>query len=115
MNKEIANTIWTQMKAMDSNLCMCMGITGLAVIDRGLEFKVSGLSFKGTVQIVLNGGDLYDVRLVKITKKLNKDIQKQYGIKKYDMIAEVLKETKDVFVDDLMPLLENQIENRKAA
>lgn len=110
-NKTVANIIWTQMKEMDRNLCMCMGVTGLTVIENGLQFMVSGLSFKGYVQITLNGKDLYDVKLLKQKRTQNQQM-KSLGIKSFDVSLVVQSETNDVFVEDLMPLLESLIENR---
>jgi hypothetical protein len=78
------------MKAFDLNLVWCMGVTKLRVIENGLEFRVNGLSYKGLVHITLNAADLYDVSLVKSGKMI-----------------------KDVFCEDLMPVLELEIENRQ--
>lgn len=111
-NKEIANTIWGQMKAIDGNLCMCMGVSKLLVIENGLQFNVNGLSFKGLVQITLNGSDLYDVKLVKPVRKQNM-VAKELGIKTFDTVLETKAEYNDIFVDDLMGLLEDTVENRK--
>lgn len=113
-NKQIATTIWEQMRALDLNLCMCMGVQKLTVIENGLEFTVNGLSFKGKVQITLNGKDLYDVKLVKPTRKQNQTL-KEAGIKSFDIVNKPVAEFNDVFVEDLMPLLEDQVENRKGA
>jgi hypothetical protein len=114
-NKQIANTIWEQMRALDTNLCMCMGVQGLTVIDRGLQFQVNGLSFKGFVKITLNGADLYDVSLVKLTRKLNKELQASHGIKKFNVTEEVVKSFDDVYAEDLMSLLESEVENREGS
>ena len=111
INKEIANTIWEQMKTIDSNLCMCMGVQKLTVISRGLQFQVNGLSFKGLVQIKLNGSDLYDVSLVKNVRKQS-EAAKEFGVKKF-VTAQVVQETiNDVYTEDLMNLLEEKVERR---
>lgn len=110
-NKTIANTIWQQMKTLDRNLCMCMGVDKLTVIENGLEFSVNGLSFKGKVQVVLNGKDLYDVILIKPTRKQN-EIAKAAGVKMFDTVNQTVAIFNDVFVEDLMPLLEDQVESR---
>lgn len=110
-NKEIANTIWSQMKAIDTNLCMCMGVKNLCAVESGLEFKVSGLSFKGIIQIKLNGKDLYDVSFIKPVRKQNK-VAKDLGVKMFDTSFETVKSFNDVYVDDLMPLLEENVESR---
>lgn len=110
-NKQIANTIWQQMREIDANLCMCMGVTKLKVIENGLEFKVSGLSFKGVVQVVLNGADLYDVYFIKSTRKQD-PIAKQLGVKRFETSYSLIKELNDVYVGDLMYSLEMFVENR---
>ena len=110
-NKEIANTIWTQMKYIDSNLIMCMGVQGLTVIDRGLRFKVNGLSFKGLVEVTLNGGDLYDVAFITHSRKRN-ETAKALGVIRFDMVRNVQEVVNDVFFDGLMELLEDRVENR---
>ena len=112
-NKTIANTIWQQMKAIDQNLCMCMGVHALTVIDNGLQFKVNGLSFKGVVQIVLTPKDLYKITFLKPVRKQNQHL-KQLGIKSFDTTLEVHSLTGEVYVEDLMPILEQTVENRKA-
>lgn len=112
MNKQIAQTIWEQMKTMDSNLCMCMGVHKLQVIDNGLQFKVNGTSFKGLVQITLNGADLYDVHFVKLTRKQNKQAL-QYGVKAFDTEPEVVEKFLNIFVDELMDVLEVTVESRR--
>ncbi len=111
-NKEIANTIWAQMKTIDTNLCMCMGVQKLAIIENGLQFNVNGLSFKGIVKIQLNGADLYDVTFVKVKRTLDKELQ-AVGIKRYNETLVTEQEHKDVYVEDLMTLLETVVENRE--
>ncbi len=110
-NKEIANTIWAQMQAIDKNLCMCMGVSKLQIVRDGLQFSVNGLSFKGLVQITLNGADLYDVKFIKPVKKLNK-VAQELGVKMYDTTYDTVSEENNVFAEDLMYLLENMVENR---
>lgn len=91
-NKTIANTIWNQMKTIDMNLVMCMGVTKLMVVERGLQFKVNGLKFRGLVEIYLNAGDTYDISFM---TPRSKNIVKIY---------------KDVYFDQVMPLLEDVVE-----
>lgn len=110
-NKEIANTIWQQMRLIDSNLCMCMGVHKLIAIENGLQFSVNGLSFKGLVQITVNGADLYDVRFIKPVRRQN-NVAKELGVKLFDTTYETKFEINDVFVDELMEILEQKIENR---
>lgn len=110
-NKEIARTIWEQMTELDRNLCMCMGVQKLTVINSGLQFQVHGLSFKGLVQITLNGGDLYDIKFVKAVRKQNM-VAKELGVKLFDISHEVVDELNNVFAEDLMGILEDKVENR---
>lgn len=112
MNKQIAQTIWEQMKTMDGNLCMCMGVHKLQVIDNGVQFKVNGSSFKGLVQITLNGADLYDISFVKLARKQNKQAM-AYGVRTFDISPEVVESYKDVFVDEMMDVLERTVESRR--
>ena len=110
-SKQIANTIWQQMRAIDMNLVMCMGVTKPTVIENGLQFTVNGLSFKGLVKITLNGADLYDIKLVKPVRKQNQKA-KELGVKMFDTTFEVKEEINDVYFDMLMPILEDRVENR---
>jgi hypothetical protein len=111
-NKTVANAIWSQLKTMDSNLCMCMGVQNLTVIEQGLQFKVNGLAFKGLVQVTLTPADLYEVKFLKPTRKLNKQAQEQFGIKRYDTTMEVVSLTGGVYTEDLPGILERTVEGR---
>ena len=116
-NKTIANTIWQQMKTIDKNLCMCMGVQSLTIIDGGLQFKVNGLSFKGVVQITLNGKDLYNVSFLKQKRKrIQNELLKSIGsnLCSYKTENIIVESFEDVFVEDLMPLLERVVEKREA-
>lgn len=97
-NIEIAKEIYSQMRLLDMNLVMCMGVQKLVAVDRGLQFRVNGLSFKGIVEIKLNGGDLYDISFIKPARGKNP--------------AQVLETITDVFAEDMMQLLESKVENR---
>ena len=112
-NKTIANTIWKQMNTIDKNLVWCMGTNKPTVIEQGLRFQVSGLSFKGTVEVTLDPNDTYRVKFIKTKRSLDKAYQQQYGIKRFNKEQLVVGEYSDVHVFDLMPLLENVVENRK--
>ncbi len=94
INKEIANNIWNQMKAIDLNLVMCMGVNSPLVVENGLRFKVRGLTFKGFIEITLNGKDLYDIHC--FTKRKEKVFTKH--------------QLNDIYVEDLMPILEGIVE-----
>ena len=110
----IAKTILEQMKAMDMNLLMCMGFQKPVALERGLRFKVNGFSHKGLVEITLNGADLYDVKLIKLSRKQNQTA-KALGVIKFDLHSEVVELIEDVFVEDLMPILESKVEKRRSA
>ena len=111
MNKEIAQTIWTQMNAIDRNLMWCMGVHKPVVIQDGIQFQVKGLSFKGVVQITLNGGDLYDIKFIKPIRTQNQ-VAKKLGVKMFDVTNELVDEVNNVYVEDLMGILEEKVENR---
>ena len=59
---------------------------------RGLAFRVNGLIFKGTVAITLNAMDYFDIDFIDMKGKLKKSVT-------------------DVFVGDLIEILDNNIEN----
>lgn len=111
-NKTIATTIYSQMKTLDRNLIMCMGVSGLTTIELGLQFKVNGLSFKGYVEITLNGKDLYDITFKRAVRKQNQ-AAKELGVKMFDTTVETVKVLNDVYSEDMMGLLEYYVENRE--
>lgn len=112
MNESIGQTIWQQMKIMDMNLIWCMAVRKPTSVDNGLRFEVSGSSFKGVVEVTLNGKDLYDVKFLKASKKQNA-YAKDLGVKKFDTSMTVDSMVSDVFCDELMVVLENKVENRR--
>lgn len=111
MNNSIGQIIYKQMLTLDRNLVMCMGTQKLTVIKNGLSFKVNGLSFKGFVEITLNGKDLYDIKLIKQSRKAN-ELAKSAGFIKYDTVREVKEEINDVYAEDMMQILEDRVEKR---
>jgi hypothetical protein len=56
-----------------------------------LEFQVQGFKLKGYVRITLNGLDLYDISF----KNSNR---------------EVIKEIKDVYAEDMVDIIDNEVE-----
>jgi len=113
MTNHIGNTIWAQMRALDRNLIMCMGVHKLCLIKNGLQFKVKGLIFKGIVEITLNGSDLYDIKFLKPKRKLNKEMTEAIGRKFFHpTVNEQVKEINDVYFDYMMPTLETEVERR---
>ncbi len=109
---EIAKTIHRQLYAMDANLMMCMGARKFIGSDKSLSFSVSGLKFKGQVEIEYNyGQDLYTVRLVK-NKKVQNEMFKSHGIKKFDTVKELVEQFDQVYFDELPSLLEKRVEGR---
>ena len=91
-----------------------MGTKNMNLLERGLRFNVSGLSFKGVVEITLNGSDLYDIKFFKPVRKQNQ-VMKDLGIKRFDTTLEEQKHLGflDVFVEDLMHNLEIIVENKQ--
>ena len=61
-----------------------------------LEFKVQGFKLKGYVRITLNGLDLYDITF----KNLK---------------GEVVKEIKDVYNEDMVDLIDNEVETNNGS
>lgn len=58
--------------------------------NRGfLQFKVSGLLFKGIVKISLMGNDTYTVEFIKNKRVKNEDLTAMYGRNKFDTIPVV--------------------------
>ena len=104
--------IWRQMLNLDRNLVMCMGVKKLCLIENGLRFYVNGLSFKGIVEITLNGYDLYNIKFIKKTRKQN-PIAKNLGVKILDTFHEIHKEFNDVYFDQMMPIMEQIVENKR--
>jgi hypothetical protein len=112
MTNQIANTVWQQMRQIDLNLVFCMGVTKLGALPNGLRFDVKGLAFRGRIEITLNGMDLYDIKLIKPTRRQNQNC-KDVGIKKFDTTYSVQEEVNDVYVEDLMPTLAMKVEGRE--
>lgn len=110
ISRNIANTILEQMKCMDMNLLFCMGFKNPLIIPNGLQFSVSGLSFKGDVQVTLNGSDLYDVRLIKNIRKLDKELSEIAGQRFYQTECRTQEEICDLYFDNLMEVLEDRVE-----
>lgn len=108
----IANIIWKQMNALDKNLVWCMGTRKPIAVERGLQFQVNGLSFKGIVQIRLEYNDTYTVTFMQKKRKLNKEHTELLGRRQFDTEIVVAGEYKEVYFDTLMPLLEDVVENR---
>jgi len=113
MKNQIGQTIWQQMNVIDRNLVWCMGVEKPTSIENGLRFKVNGRSFKGLIEITLNGKDLYDVKLIKVARKQNQNA-KALGVVKFDLVNETKEVVNDLFVDQLMPLLEEKVESRSS-
>ena len=110
-DKQVANEIWRQMNAIDRNLVWCMGTKKPTIIKQGLQFDVSGYSFKGRVEVVLNAKDLYDVTLKKPYRHYY--VNELYGKKQYIIQYTTHKVLNDVYFDDLMMALELWIENKE--
>ena len=93
-----AQTILDQIKASrDENgntgihLMMCWGYRNAQVLENGVQFHVSGLKFKGVVQVRLNGMDLYDIQFWTIRRNLK-------------------KEYADIYCDQLLELIDGYVE-----
>lgn len=105
---QIAKEIWHQMRHLDANLIMCMGVNKVQALKDGLRFKVQGAVFTGSVEIKLNASDLYDISLIK--SKRHYYVNELDGPKRYINKDETVKEIKGVYFDELMPTLNEHIE-----
>lgn len=67
MAKYILSIFKTQLMVVYS-----WGFNSPIAIENGLQFRVQGFKFKGTVEVVYNEGcDLFDVRFIKANKVVN--------------------------------------------
>lgn len=91
----IAQTILSQIKTIDRMAMMAWGAKELVNMGDGLKFKTSGMTpFKGYVYIKYNAGtDLYDIEFAKVR----------------NMEWKVLKSTNDVFVEDLVSIIDGYV------
>lgn len=63
----IAKIIVDQIKTIDPMSFGAWGVRAINSKDRGIYFKTTGMvRWKGTVEIVLNGNDLYDIRFLRV-------------------------------------------------
>lgn len=99
----VGQTILNQLKSLDANSLMAWGSHKFMTLEKnqlinnhlgGLLFKVNGLRHKGHVLILLNGSDLYDIRI----GKFSKNIFTQKSI------------LNDVFVEDLIFKIDDLVE-----
>lgn len=95
-NLELAKYIWSILKTQIT-IFMSWGIEpkSMKVIDGGLEFGCNGFKHTGKVQIVLDEGkDLFEVHLISEN-------------------GEKVKTVEDVFLDNLVSVVDENIEKRK--
>ena len=105
-NLEIANTIKTQLYALDKMQMWGMGAKKFIAIENGLRFSVNGAQHKGLVEITLDEAkDLYKVEFVKMGRKINQEM-KALGIKSYDQVRKVIRSLDEVFAEDLTEILD---------
>ena len=91
----IAKTILDQIKTIDPRALWAWGSKQYVGNENSVSFKVGGMTrWKGTVQITLNGRDLYDVRFFKLGRKLNV---------KEDVTVD------DVFAEDLVNVIDEKV------
>lgn len=91
---KIANIIRDQIKTIDSMALWAWGAKDMVALDNGLQFKSSGMvKWKGIVSVTLNGRDLYDIDFGRVRKFEYKSIKK----------------VNDVFVEDLVNVIETQV------
>lgn len=61
------------------------------VQNKGFAFNVNGFNFKGNVMITVNGSDLFDIYF-------------------HNRMGKVVNEINNIYLDDLIEVLDNQIE-----
>ena len=92
-NKEMANYIFSIFRT-NPFVVMSWGINpaSITIVEVGVKFHVQGFIHTGFVQVVLNEGeDLFEVTLI------SED-------------GETLKTIEHIFVDNLIPILDSEIE-----
>lgn len=94
----IARTIRGQIFALDGMAWYAWGAKNAMGLDDGIQFDVKGLEFKGKVIIKLNGSDLYDITFGRMNRKTFE--------------FDVEHETKDIFCEDLVEILDHYIEGK---
>lgn len=95
-NLELAKYIWSILKTQIT-IFMSWGVNpeSMKVIEGGLEFHCQGFKHTGKVQIVLDEGkDLFEVHLISEN-------------------GEKIKTIEDVFLDNLVSVIDENIEKRK--
>jgi hypothetical protein len=90
----IAQTILSQIKALDPMALFAWGAKDLINMENGLKFKTTGITpYKGYVYIKLNGKDLYDIQFFKVR---NLEV-------KTDKVVE------DVYAEDLVRVIDGVV------
>jgi len=87
----IANEIRNQLFHFGKQIVWSWGAHAWAGGEDFLEFQVQGYKLKGVVRIRLNGLDLYDITF-----------KNSHG--------EVIKEIKDVYNEDMVDIIDNEVE-----
>jgi len=103
--ENVGQIILSQLKTLSLNSLMAWGAQKFTTFNQGqlitephiggLMFKVHGLKHKGHVVITLNGKDLYDLRIGKYTKH------------RFEQTGVTIK---DLYAEDLIEAIDNQIE-----
>ena len=94
-NTQVAKTILSQIKSLDSRAMWAWGAKDLIAMPDGLKFKTSGLCrWKGYVYVKYNQGtDLYDIQFFRLRKM---EVKMDY-------------ETTDIFCDKLVDVIDSQV------
>ena len=92
---EVAKTILSQIKALDSRAMWAWGAKDLIAMPEGLKFKTSGMCrWKGHVYVKYNRStDLYNVEF--------------FRIRKADVVMDRVAE--DIFCDQLVDVIDRQV------
>jgi hypothetical protein len=95
-SKEIANTILNQLKCLGTMALMSWGSRKYSVVHNGLKFQINTprISY-GWVEIILDlGSDTYNLNF-------------------YNSRMKLLSQSKEIYVDELISIIDKNIENEK--
>ena len=93
MSNQVAITIRQQLLAGGKNQIKVFswGAKAWRAGEDFLQFRVTGLLFRGVVRITLNSMDLYDVKLMKVSGEVVKEINGLYNDQLTDVIDEAVE------------------------
>jgi hypothetical protein len=83
----VAQTILSQIKAIDGRALWAWGAKELVNTGKGLQFRTGGMAkHKGLVHIKLNANDLYDIEFYKIRAGIIKTVATEADVFAEDLV-----------------------------